>query len=70
MEGVYFSNTIVLMKSNDHLIEQLSDLGIFLTPKEMNWVRKAVMLDRKIDRKLKKRARKRKMISEHRQIKD
>lgn len=53
------------MKSNDHLIEQLSDLGIFLTPKEMNWVRKAVMLDRKIDRKLKKRDRKRKMISEH-----
>lgn len=58
------------MKSHGHLIEQLSDLGIFLTPKEMNWVRKAVMLDRKIDRKLKKRARKRKMISEHRQIKD
>lgn len=65
MEGIYFSNKIVLMKSNDHLIEQLSDLGIFLTPKEMNWVRKAVMLDRKIDRKLKKRDRKRKMISEH-----
>ena len=58
------------MKSHENLIGQLSDLGIFLTPNEMNWVRKAVMLDRKIDRKLKKRDRKRKMVGEHRQIKD
>lgn len=53
------------MKSHDHLIEQLADLGVFLTPKEMGWIRDAVKRDRKVDKKLKMRKVKLRMISSH-----
>ena len=53
------------MKSHDNLIEQLADLGVFLSLKEMGWIRKAVMLDRKVDKKLKTRKIKRRMISSY-----
>ena len=52
------------MKSHDNLIEQLADLGVFITHKEMGSIRKAVMRDRKIDKKLKKRKAKTRMIAE------
>lgn len=53
------------MKGHDHLIEQLANLGIFVTHKEMGWIREAVKRDRKIDKKLKKRKIKLKMIRLH-----
>lgn len=53
------------MKSHDHLIEQLADLGVFVTHKEMGWIRQAVKRDRKIDKKLKKRKVKLRMIGSY-----
>ena len=52
------------MKSHDHLIEQLADLGVFLSTKEMGWIRQAVKRDRKVDKKLKMRKAKTRMIAE------
>lgn len=51
------------MKSHDNLIGELAELGVFITHKEMGNIRKAVMRDRKIDKKLKKRKIKLRMIS-------
>lgn len=51
------------MKSHDNLIEELAHLGVFVTHKEMSNIRKAVKRDRKIDKKLKKRKAKTRMIS-------
>ncbi len=53
------------MKSHDHLIEQLADLGVFLSIKEMGLIRQAVKLDRKVDKKLKNRKIKLEMISSY-----
>ena len=53
------------MKSHDNLIEQLADLGVFLSIKEMGLIRQAVKLDRKVDKKLKNRKIKLEMISSY-----
>lgn len=59
------SDKTIYMKSHDHLIEQLADLGVFLSIKEMGLIRQAVKLDRKVDKKLKNRKIKLEMISSY-----
>lgn len=53
------------MKSHDHLIEVMSELGVFLTEKEFKAIRRAVKRDRRVDKKLKKRKIRLRMISCH-----
>lgn len=53
------------MRSNDHLIEAIANLGVFLNPKDIKSIQRAVKRDLRVDKKLKKRERKLRMISEH-----
>ena len=52
------------MKSNENLIEELSYLGVFLNPKDLKAIRKAIKRDMRNDKKLKDRKRKLKMVAE------
>ena len=54
----------ILMKSNENLIEELSYLGVFLNPKDLKAIRKAIKRDMRNDKKLKDRKRKLKMVAE------
>lgn len=56
------------MKSHDHLIEVMSELGVFLTEKEFKAIRRAVKRDRKIDKKLRQRAVRMRMINAHKPL--
>ena len=65
MEGIYFSNKIILMKSHDHIREVLIDLGIQPTADAVKTIRTAIKNDKKADKKLKGRKRGVRLISAH-----
>jgi hypothetical protein len=53
------------MKSNENLIEELAHLGVFLSPKDLKSIQKAVKADMRNDKKLRVRKARLRMITSH-----